>query len=326
MSLFDRFRTIFRANANELADRLEDPASIINQQLLDLDDKLDRAQGALVKEMAEIKLLEQKVRETEEGVRLYQERAEKAVKASNDELARKALEEKNRLSITLTELTRQRDEQSSVVSELRGDLEKLQGLRDEFRRKQSLLSLKQERAKSKDEINAIRAEIDPDHIGREMNRMAEKIDRMDAHAAATKELADEKTKANLDQSFRDLDRTDTPVEDELASLKRNSEPDDVIQNFPPLLPSGSDGRNPFSLHFLCSGVGRGLFPQGDHALSPGKCRSGTERLPEPSSPPADRNRKIPLLHGSFSPSSQRRARCPPVSERRHQNQSFPFIR
>ncbi|MHB8422103.1 MAG: PspA/IM30 family protein [Leptospirales bacterium] len=220
MSLFDRFRTIFRANANDLADRLEDPASIINQQLLDLDDKLDRAQGALVKEMAEIKLLEQKVRETEEGVRLYQERAEKAVKASNDELARKALEEKNRLSSTLTELTRQRDEQSSVVSELKGDLEKLQGLRDEFRRKQSLLSLKQERAKSKDEINAIRAEIDPDHIGREMNRMAEKIDRMDAHAAATKELADEKTKANLDQSFRDLDRTDTPVEDELASLKK----------------------------------------------------------------------------------------------------------
>ena len=64
MSLFERFRTIFRANANELADKMEDPAAIINQQLLDLDDKLDRAQGALVKEMAEIKLLEQKVRET----------------------------------------------------------------------------------------------------------------------------------------------------------------------------------------------------------------------------------------------------------------------
>lgn len=220
MSLFERFRTIFRANANELADKMEDPAAIINQQLLDLDDKLDRAQGALVKEMAEIKLLEQKVRETEDGVRLYQERAEKAVKASSDELARKALEEKNRLSGMLSDLTRQRDEQSSVVAELKGDLEKLQGLRDEFRRKQSLLSLKQERAKSKEEINSIRAEIDPDHIGREMNRMAEKIDRMDAQAAATKELADEKTKSDLDQSFRDLDHTNTPVEDELASLKK----------------------------------------------------------------------------------------------------------
>ncbi|MHB1286311.1 MAG: PspA/IM30 family protein [Leptospirales bacterium] len=220
MSLFERFRTIFRANANELADKLEDPAAMINQQLLDLDDKLDRAQGALVKEMAEIKLLEQKVRETEENVRLYQERAEKAVKASNDDLAKKALEEKKRLSDSLSDLTRQRDDQSSVVSELKGDLEKLQNLRDEFRRKQSLLNLKQERAKSKEEINAIRAEIDPDHIGREMSRMAEKIDRMDAHAAATKELADEKTKSSLDQSFRDLDRSNTPVDDELASLKK----------------------------------------------------------------------------------------------------------
>ena len=142
------------------------------------------------------------------------------MKASSDELARKALEEKNRLSAMLSDLTRQRDEQSSVVAELKGDLEKLQGLRDEFRRKQSLLSLKQERAKSKEEINSIRAEIDPDHIGREMNRMAEKIDRMDAQAAATKELADEKTKSDLDQSFRDLDHTNTPVEDELASLKK----------------------------------------------------------------------------------------------------------
>jgi|UniRef100_A0A7C3LT94 phage shock protein A len=220
MSIFERFRTIFKANANELADKLEDPAAIINQKLEELDDKLDRAQGALVKEMAEIKLLEQKVRETEDGVRLYQERAEKAVKAGNDELAKKALEEKARLSATLTDLTRQKDDQASVVSELKADLEKLQKLRDDFRNRQSLLSLKEERAKSKEEINAIRAEIDPDHIGREMTRMSEKIDRMDAQAQATKELADQKGGSDAEAAFRALDSSGTPVEDELAALKK----------------------------------------------------------------------------------------------------------
>lgn len=220
MSIFERFRTIFKANANELADKLEDPAAIINQKLEELDDKLDRAQGALVKEMAEIKLLEQKVRETEDGVRLYQERAEKAVKAGNDELAKKALEEKARLSATLSDLTRQKDDQASVVSELKADLEKLQKLRDDFRNRQSLLSLKEERAKSKEEINAIRAEIDPDHIGREMTRMSEKIDRMDAQAQATKELADQKGGSDAEAAFRALDSSDTPVEDELAALKK----------------------------------------------------------------------------------------------------------
>jgi phage shock protein A len=220
MSIFERFRTIFKANANELADKLEDPAAIINQKLEELDDKLDRAQGALVKEMAEIKLLEQKVRETEDGVRLYQERAEKAVKAGNDELAKKALEEKARLSATLTDLTRQKDDQASVVSELKADLEKLQKLRDDFRNRQSLLSLKEESAKSKEEINAIRAEIDPDHIGREMTRMSEKIDRMDAQAQATKELADQKGGSDAEAAFRALDSSGTPVEDELAALKK----------------------------------------------------------------------------------------------------------
>lgn len=220
MSIFERFRTIFKANVNELADRLEDPAAIINQKLEELDDKLDRAQGALVKEMAEIKLLEQKVRETEDGVRLYQERAEKAVKAGNDDLAKKALEEKARLSAALTDLTRQKDDQASVVSELKADLEKLQKLRDDFRNRQSLLSLKEERAKSKEEINAIRAEIDPDHIGREMTRMSEKIDRMDAQAQATKELADQKGGDDAEAAFRALDSSGTPVEDELAALKK----------------------------------------------------------------------------------------------------------
>ena len=220
MSIFERFKTIFKANANELADKLEDPAAIINQKLEELDDKLDRAQGALVKEMAEIKLLEQKVRETEEGVRLYQERAEKAVKAGNDDLAKKALEEKARLSANLVDLNRQKTDQDSVVSELKNDLDKLRELRDDFRNRQALLSLKEERAKSKEEINAIRAEIDPDHIGREMTRMSDKIDRMEAQAQATKDLADQKTGADTEAAFRALDRTQTPVDDELAALKK----------------------------------------------------------------------------------------------------------
>lgn len=220
MSIFERFKTIFKANANELADKLEAPAAIINQKLEELDDKLDRAQGALVKEMAEIKLLEQKVRETEEGVRLYQERAEKAVKAGNDDLAKKALEEKARLSANLVDLNRQKTDQETVVSELKNDLEKLRQLRDDFRNRQSLLSLKEERAKSKEEINAIRAEIDPDHIGREMTRMSDKIDRMEAQAQATKELADQKTGSDTEAAFRALDQTQTPVDEELAALKK----------------------------------------------------------------------------------------------------------
>lgn len=220
MTLFERFRNIFSANANELADKLEDPALMIAQQLRDLDDKLSKAQGELVKEMAEIKLIEQKVRETQDGITLYQDRAEKAVKAGSDDLARKALEEKNRLSQTLAELTRQRDDQSAIVDELKGDLDKLKAMRDEFQKKQSLLSLREERAKAKEEINAIRAEIDPEHIGREMNRMAEKVDRMEAQAQATKEMAETKDGTDIEKAFRDLDKTSSPVEGELAELKK----------------------------------------------------------------------------------------------------------
>jgi phage shock protein A len=91
MSLYERFRTIFLANANTVADHLEDPAAMMAQQMRALDDKLQKAQGELVKAVAEIKLLEQKIRDDESQVALYQERAEKAVKAENDDLSKRAL-------------------------------------------------------------------------------------------------------------------------------------------------------------------------------------------------------------------------------------------
>ncbi len=220
MGLLDRMKTIFQANANNALDNLEDPKAMIAQQLRNLDDKLQRARGELVKSMAEVKLIEQKMRETQDQIELYGERAEKAVAAGNDDLARKALVEKSRLSGDLEDLTSQRNDQSSIVNELTGDLDKLAAMRDEFARKQSNLNLREERAKAKEDINAVRAEIDPQHIGQEMGRMADKISRMEAQADATKDYADRQKGTDLESSFSDLDRKKTDIEAELAALKQ----------------------------------------------------------------------------------------------------------
>jgi len=220
MSLYERFRTIFLANANNVADHLEDPATMVSQQMRALDDKLQKAQGELVKAVAEIKLLEQKIRDDEAQVSLYQERAEKAVKAGNDDLAKRALLEKNRLSADLSEMTRQRDEQQKVVSEIEGDLSKLRDMHDEFARKQSMLSLREERAQASQEVNSIRAEIDPGHLGSEMKRMTDKIDRMEAQAQATREIADKQSGADIDTAFRELDKKSPDIDSELSNLKK----------------------------------------------------------------------------------------------------------
>ncbi|BAM07649.1 PspA/IM30 family protein [Leptospirillum ferrooxidans] len=220
MSLYERFRTIFLANANTVADHLEDPAAMMAQQMRALDDKLQKAQGELVKAVAEIKLLEQKIRDDESQVALYQERAEKAVKAGNDDLAKRALVEKSRLSADLSEMTRQRDEQQKVVSEIEGDLSKLRDMHDEFARKQSMLSLREERAQASQEVNSIRAEIDPGHLGSEMKRMTDKIDMMEAQAQATREIADRQSGADLDTAFRELDKKSPDIDSELSNLKK----------------------------------------------------------------------------------------------------------
>ncbi len=220
MGLLDRMKTIFQANANSALDNLEDPKAMIAQQLRNLDDKLQSARGELVKSMAEVKLIEQKMRESQDQITLYGERAEKAVAAGNDDLARKALLEKSRLASELADLTRQRDDQRSIVDELTGDLDKLAAMRDDFARKQSNLNLREERAKAKEEINAVRAEIDPHHIGEEMGRMSDKIARMEAQADATKDYADRQKGSDLDAAFAGLDQKKPDIEAELAALKQ----------------------------------------------------------------------------------------------------------
>ena len=220
MGLLDRMKTIFQANANNALDNLEDPKAMIAQQLRNLDDKLQSARGELVKSMAEVKLIEQKMRESQDQITLYGERAEKAVAAGNDDLARKALLEKSRLASDLADLTRQRDDQRSIVDELTGDLDKLAAMRDDFARKQSNLNLREERAKAKEEINAVRAEIDPHHIGEEMGRMSDKIARMEAQADATKDYADRQKGSDLDTAFAGLDQKKPDIEAELAALKQ----------------------------------------------------------------------------------------------------------
>lgn len=220
MGLLDRMKTIFQANANNALDNLEDPKAMIAQQLRNLDDKLQSARGELVKSMAEVKLIEQKMRESQDQITLYGERAEKAVAAGNDDLARKALLEKSRLASDLADLTRQRDDQRSIVDELTGDLDKLAAMRDDFARKQSNLNLREERAKAKEEINAVRAEIDPHHIGEEMGRMSDKIARMEAQADATKDYADRQKGSDLDAAFAGLDQKKPDIEAELAALKQ----------------------------------------------------------------------------------------------------------
>jgi phage shock protein A len=220
MGLLDRMKTIFQANANSALDNLEDPKAMIAQQLRNLDDKLQSARGELVKSMAEVKLIEQKMRESQDQITLYGERAEKAVAAGNDDLARKALLEKSRLASDLADLTRQRDDQRSIVDELTVDLDKLAAMRDDFARKQANLNLREERAKAKEEINAVRAEIDPHHIGEEMGRMSDKIARMEAQADATKDYADRQKGSDLDAAFAGLDQKKPDIEAELAALKQ----------------------------------------------------------------------------------------------------------
>lgn len=106
MGVFDRFRRVFKAKANDLLDRAEqgDPEQMLDQLLRDMTTEQAATRELVTKAMAEETRLLELGQATEREVIAWGQRAQVAVNQGNDDLARRALavqQEKQELVQTL---------------------------------------------------------------------------------------------------------------------------------------------------------------------------------------------------------------------------------
>ena len=123
MGILDRMSTILRSNINAALDKAEDPEKMLDQIIRDMASAIEEAKGQVAGVIAQEKQLEAEKRNAEKSSREWSDRAEKAIRAGRDDLAREALRRKKDFEGIATTYQTQYDSQHEMTSKLRSQLE-----------------------------------------------------------------------------------------------------------------------------------------------------------------------------------------------------------
>ena len=91
MGLFKRMSDIVSANLNDMAEKYEDPEKMLKQAVREMETSIEEARRDVAKSMASDKIVAKELAENEQKASQWQQRAEAAIEAGDDNLARQAL-------------------------------------------------------------------------------------------------------------------------------------------------------------------------------------------------------------------------------------------
>lgn len=215
MGAIDRIAAIWKANLNEVLDRIEDPAKMVDQIVRDVERAVDQAVAALVKARATKRRLERDLQRNAEHIQRWRAKAAAAVEAGNDESARLALIQKTELEQARSGLEPALAESCDTVGQLAEQVESLrQKLRDVRARRSKLIArccVERDHGGGGEDATALRFAAISQRVQQsecELARFEEQVDRAVAEAEVLRELAAE----------RRVER-DRKVAEELAALK-----------------------------------------------------------------------------------------------------------
>lgn len=216
MSIFSRISTIFKANINDTLSKAEDPEKMLNQITLEMNEQLAKTKQQVAVAIADEKRLQKQYQNEEQQAQEWERKATLAVQKSNDVLAKEALSRRNEHANLATEYKTQWEKQKQAVDTLKENLGALERKIAEAGRKKNLLIARQKRAQAQKQIHETMAGLKDSNAFETFDRMAEKVDQIEARADAAAEMADMETD-KLDEQFAELESSN--LDDDLAALK-----------------------------------------------------------------------------------------------------------
>jgi phage shock protein A len=217
MALLERVSTLLRANVNDLIDKAEDPAKMLKQLLLDMENQLLQVKTQVAIAIADQHLLEKKKKEHDDARETWQRKAELAVNKGQDDLARAALDR----ALTHHQLSdgfAQQIEDQRIEAELmRTNYSNLLKKMRETEARCELLLVEERRGRATAKAHKTSARTGG-RLDRSIERMRMKILSQEATNAATLELLEAESAESLDDRFHKLERGDQ-IESLLRELK-----------------------------------------------------------------------------------------------------------
>jgi phage shock protein A len=216
MGILDRISTILRSNINSALDKAENPEKMLDQIIRDMAQAIEEAKGQVAGVIAGEKQLEAEKVQAEKQSNEWGNRAEKAIRAGRDDLAREALRRKKDFESNAEQYQAQWDAQHQMVTKLRSQLDLLIRKYDEAVRNRDVLIARHRTAKAQSQMNKTLKDIQGKDLTSDFSRMDRRIKEMEARASAEAELNN--ASSTIDDQFAMLDAGDE-MDDELAALK-----------------------------------------------------------------------------------------------------------
>ena len=218
MAILDRIATVIRSNLNALINQAEDPEKMLDQILIDMRQQLQEAKREVAAAIADEKRLAAQLDAAGAQVREWDRRAVLAVERGEDDLAREALRRKAEQQQLAAGYQSQWEAQQTSTESLKQALRALSEKIDEAARKKNLLVARQKRAEAQKHIHEVMAGLSDTSAFEAFDRMAARVDQIEAQAAATVELSQELSGETTEQRFKALEGA-VDVEQELQALK-----------------------------------------------------------------------------------------------------------
>ena len=206
MGAFSRISNVVRAEVDDVLNKIEDPKKMVRQMVLDMEDALDDAVVAVAQAMASEKLLARRIAQKREESALWTRKAEDAMDAGEEELARKALVQKVAVDEAVDTLQKVREEAEEVTATLKQRLAELKAKLASARAQQSTLAIRKQ---------VVVQEMRQDARVAAYDRFVRDVAREEATAEIYAEMADD---AQLQDEFDQLERKQR-VEAEMQVLK-----------------------------------------------------------------------------------------------------------
>jgi phage shock protein A len=225
MNLFDRFQRVAKSNLNNILQNLEDPEKIMNQAVEDMQADLVKVRQSYAEVTATQRRLLKQKEQAEAVSNDWYKRAQLALQAGNEELAREALSRRQQTADEASNLQQQIDLQAASIDKLYEGMQVLEKKILESKSKKDQMVARARTAQSTQKVNDMLGGVTGKTSMDAFSRMEEKVEALEAAADVSAEMGALGANAlpgsaasSLEQQFKALESSSS-VDDELKKMK-----------------------------------------------------------------------------------------------------------
>ncbi|KAJ1448801.1 PspA/IM30 family-domain-containing protein [Pelagophyceae sp. CCMP2097] len=223
MNLFDRFTRVAKANLNNILQNMEDPEKVLTQAVEDIQKDLVAIRQSYAEVMATQKRMQRQQAQADGLADEWFKRAQLALEAGDDELAREALTRKQQQVDASLVLADQIALQTQSLSKLYDGMSALESKINEARATKDNYIARARTAKSQTKVNDMLSAVTGGTSMDAFERMKEKVEMLETQAEVAGQLTAGAATPSMEAKFKQLEMG-SAVDDELSRMKRQLSP------------------------------------------------------------------------------------------------------